>query len=316
MNAADALLVPELEAELDRELPLAVREFARQLAARGGDSTVAVLFYGSTLRTGDLDGLLDFYVLLDGFDAWYENRLEALANRCLPPNVSYEQLLVDGQDLRAKVAVLTLDQFRDGMRFSALDTTLWARFTQPLAIAWIAGPEAQTAVKSAIAAAVRVAARWAALLGPLEGRPDAFWTALFERTYAAELRVERGDGRARLLVGSDDQRYRRLLPLAWRAEGIGFAEDPASATLRPQLTAAQRQSAERAWALRRFLGKPLNLARLLKSTFTFKNAADYAAWKVERHSGVRLELSEWQRRHPLLAAPGVYRQLRKKKVLR
>ena len=44
--------------------------------------------------------------------------------------------------------------------------------------------------------------------------------------------------------------------------------------------------------------------------------AEYAAWKVERHSGVKLELSDWQRRHPLLAAPGVYLRLRRQGLLR
>ncbi|MCC2659180.1 MAG: hypothetical protein K0Q76_4288, partial [Panacagrimonas sp.] len=64
------------------------------------------------------------------------------------------------------------------------------------------------------------------------------------------------------------------------------------------------------------LGKPLNVLRLLKAACTFDGAADYAAWKVERHSGVKLELSPWQRRHPLLAAPVVYLRLRRQGVLR
>jgi hypothetical protein len=43
---------------------------------------------------------------------------------------------------------------------------------------------------------------------------------------------------------------------------------------------------------------------------------DYVAWKVERHSGVRIELADWERRHPLLAAPGLYWRLRRRGVLR
>ena len=43
---------------------------------------------------------------------------------------------------------------------------------------------------------------------------------------------------------------------------------------------------------------------------------DYVAWKVERHSGFRIEPSEWQRRHPLLAAPALYLKLRARGVLR
>jgi hypothetical protein len=68
--------------------------------------------------------------------------------------------------------------------------------------------------------------------------------------------------------------------------------------------------------VRRRLGKPLNIARLLKAAFTFDGAMDYALWKVERHSGVRPEATAWQRRHPLLAAPGLYRRLRKLNLLR
>jgi hypothetical protein len=43
---------------------------------------------------------------------------------------------------------------------------------------------------------------------------------------------------------------------------------------------------------------------------------DYVAWKVERHSGVRIDVKPWQRRFPLLAAPGLYLKLRRLGVLR
>ncbi|HYD45199.1 MAG TPA: hypothetical protein VEA79_08045, partial [Phenylobacterium sp.] len=59
------------------------------------------------------------------------------------------------------------------------------------------------------------------------------------------------------------------------------------------------------WSLRQALGKPLNVARLIKAAFTFDGAARYAAWKIERHTGVDIELTPWRERHPILAAPGV-----------
>ena len=31
----------------------------------------------------------------------------------------------------------------------------------------------------------------------------------------------------------------------------------------------------------------------------------YAAWKIERHTGIPIKLTPWRERHPLLAAPGV-----------
>ena len=45
--------------------------------------------------------------------------------------------------------------------------------------------------------------------------------------------------------------------------------------------------------------------RLVKAAFTFDGAARYAAWKIERHTGVPIMLTPWRERHPILAAPGV-----------
>ncbi len=303
-----------LAEELRRELPAAVSALAAKLANRANGAAAAVLFYGSNLRDARLDGVLDFYVLLDRVGAWPGPRLAALANRLLPPNVGYMEVTVEGQALRAKYALISVAQFRRGVSPTALDTTLWARFSQPCCCAWARSNADREALTDAVQQAVITAARWAAELGPATGDALAYWRTLFARTYAAELRVEkkaRGDD----LVARDAGRYLGLLPEAWVASGIAF-ESTADGQLAPRVSPSSRASAARRWALRRRLGKPLNIARLLKAAFTFDGAMDYAMWKVERHSGVRPEVSDWQRRHPLLAAPGLYRRLRKLNVLR
>jgi O-acetylhomoserine/O-acetylserine sulfhydrylase-like pyridoxal-dependent enzyme len=68
--------------------------------------------------------------------------------------------------------------------------------------------------------------------------------------------------------------------------------------------------------LRRACGKALNALRLAKAAFTFEGGADYIAWKIERHSGVALELADWHRRHPLLAAPALLWRLRRRGAAR
>ena len=303
-----------LAEELRRELPPVVTQLAAQLAHRANGAAAAVLFYGSNLRDARLDGVLDFYVLLDRVSAWPGPRLAALANRLLPPNVGYIEAKVDGHALRAKYALLSTAQFRQGVSPAALDTTLWARFSQPSCCAWARSEADRDAATDVVRQAVVTAARWAAELGPAHGNALMFWRTLFAHTYAAELRVEksaRGDD----LVARDADRYARLLPEAWRAAGIGF-EATADGQLTPHLTSTSRDAAARRWATRRRLGKPLNIARLLKAVFTFDGAMDYAMWKVERHSGVRLEITDWQRRHPLLAVPGLYIRLRKRGLIR
>ncbi|MDB5968145.1 MAG: hypothetical protein JWQ90_595 [Hydrocarboniphaga sp.] len=314
MSAARDPLRRAVDQELRRDVPAAVAAFAAQLAQRG-ETVAAVLFYGSNLRTGDLDGVLDFYVLVDRLGSWHRHRLAALANRALPPNVCYETARIAGHELRAKVAVLSLQQFQHGMRAGAIDTSLWARFAQPLGLAWVRDDAARAQTVEAVSTALATAARWAALLGPASATAAEFWQALFQRTYAAELRVERAGGRARSLVEHERERYTKLLPLAWRATGVEFRVRNLN-LLEPRLNDVQRRSGARAWRLRHAMGKPLNLARLGKATFTFDNGADYVAWKVERHSGLKLELSDFQRRHPLLAAPAILWKLMRNKVLR
>ena len=70
------------------------------------------------------------------------------------------------------------------------------------------------------------------------------------------------------------------------------------------------------WSLRQALGKPLNAARLIKAAFTFEGAARYAAWKIERHTGMVVPLTPWREKHPVLASPGVLWRLWRRRVQR
>lgn len=308
------VLAARLRAELLTPVPHPVRELAAQLAARAGGGAVAVLYYGSTLRTNALDGMLDFYVLLDRTAAWPGSRLAALANRVLPPNVGYVEGSFGGVALRAKFAVVSMAQFEQRVAGRSVDTTMWARFCQPCRCVWQRSDGDGQRVIAAVRDATITAARWAAVLGPAQGTSAGFWAALFARTYVAELRVETGD-RSQGIVAADGERYDALLPLAWSAGGVRFESMPGG-VLRPVLDARARARQLRQWARRQRWGKPLNILRLCKAAFTFDGGADYVVWKIERHRGVRLELSPWQRRFPLLAAPGIYWQLRRRGILR
>ncbi|HEY0293572.1 MAG TPA: hypothetical protein VGC51_14755 [Hansschlegelia sp.] len=299
--------------ELARPVSPAISAFAADIAARGGTGTVAVLFYGSALRTGETDGLLDFYVLLDDLAAWDWGRPARTGARTLPPNIEYAETSGEPK-LRAKIAIMSLAQFRDHARAQSLDTTIWARFAQPCGLVWRRDEAAASAAAEAVSIAVGAAAWWAAHLGPPSGSAGEFWTALFTRTYASELRVE-GKGRPGSIVESAPARYAALLPLAWTAEAIRFAEG-AGETLTPAITPEAKADAERAWRRRKRIAKPLNLARLAKAAFTFSGGVDYIAWKIERHTGRRVEVTPFQRRHPLLAAGPALWKLWRQGVLR
>jgi hypothetical protein len=296
-------VVDQVERELAAPAPTAATAFAAHLAAQFG-SSAAVLFYGSILRTGDLDGVLDFYVLTHRPPPG----LRGLATRLLWPDVGYYELDHEGVTLRAKVASMTLAQFERAVTGRGADTTVWTRFVQPSALIWSDSAATSQTVIQSVAQAARTAASFAAALGPACGPPAAYWTALFQQTYAAEFRVERG-GRENSILAFDPGRYGALLRAAWREEGI--LADAEGETLAPALSRAQHRRLKAAWRVRRTLGKPLNVARLIKAAFTFEGAARYAAWKIERHTGLAAPLTPWRERHPILAAPGVLWRLHK-----
>ncbi|TCP66752.1 hypothetical protein [Sphingomonas sp. PP-CE-1G-424] len=267
-----------------------VRDIAEILAAHA--DVVAVLFYGSNLRTGATEGVLDFYVLTAG-----------PPERGIWPTVSYREFAMSGETLRAKIATMRMATFAKAAAAKSLDTTIWTRFVQPSALVWARDSSAADAVTAAIGEATKSAARFAAALGPDAGTADDYWRALFRQTYAAELRVER-KGREGQILGFDPDRYARLLPLAWTADGIAFADD--AGVLRPSLSTESRNRLLRAWRRRRRAGKPINVARLVRAAFTFEGAAQYGLWKVERHTGIAVPLTPWREKHPILAAPGIF----------
>lgn len=300
--------------EVTGAIPAPAAAMVDALVTHGRGCVTSVLFYGSNLRSGDVEGVLDFYVLVDRLTQWHNSRPLALATRILPPTVEYWELPWQGHMLRAKVAVLRDDQFLDATRHDGLDTTIWARFAQPVLLAFARDGAASDYAITAIAQAVTSAARWAAMLGPEQGSPRDYWTALFKATYAAELRVEKA-ARGVSLVDHAADRYAALLAHAWDAAGIAFTPTDGN-MLRPVLTDIDRSRRHRAWAGRRRFGKVLNITRLVKAAFTFNCGVDYLLWKLQRHSGVKLDLTPWQRRHPVLAAPGILWRLRRMGAIR
>lgn len=280
-------------AALGREVHPAIRQFAARLADEAGAS--AALFYGSNLRTGELDGVIDYYVLLPG-----------APERGMWPRVSYREWEHDGRTLRAKIATMTLAKFAAACRGDSRDTTVWARFVQPSALVFARGAADQAAISEALQHAGRTAARLAVALGPVHGTESDYWRALFRQTYKAELRVEK-PGRENSILELNPAHFAGLLAAALVADGVPFSQTGEMIT--PAMPREQRRKVLGWWRQRRRLGKALNISRLVRATRTFDGAGRYAAWKVERHTGVKVPLTPWREAHPILSAPRVLWQV-------
>jgi hypothetical protein len=280
-------------------VPAGARALAEALLARHGDAVQAILLYGSCYRRGDDEGLVDLYVLVDGYRAVHGAGLAAVANRLLPPNVYFHAQAGGDRVLRAKYAILSLAALERGTGPAALDPYFWARFAQPAALLYARTEAVAARVQAALAQAAATFVTRVVPVLPREFDARQLWQRGLLLSYRAELRAERRAG-VRALYGAAPAHYdgltRRVLA------GVPFAAPLGGDRYRVELGRARRLAARLAWLGRRALGKSLSVLRLLKALFTFRGGPDYVLWKIQRHSGVTVELSPRARRFPVLAA--------------
>jgi hypothetical protein len=267
---------------------VAVAQAARR---RHGSGIVAVLFYGSCLRGGDdVGNVVDLYLLADSYDEVHGNPLIRVFNRLLPPNVYYIETPFAGRTVRAKYALLTLPQFERLVSGRTLESYFWARFAQPTVVLWARESAIRERITRALATAVLTTLRETQLLLGPDAAADTVWARAFYEAYRTELRAEAPE-RGMALYEAFAARYDAITQII---------DCPEHASLTEALE--RRRRAERKWRRRRIVGKTLSVLRLVKSAFTFEDGATYLIWKIERHSGVKFELSPWQKRHPILAS--------------
>jgi hypothetical protein len=304
-------------AELRRPAPEAVRMVAEAIRAKHGDGVSAILYYGSCLRTGiDADGILDLMVLIDCYRRVYPSATLALANRMLPPNPFYLALEMAGRTVRVKYGVVSVAGFE--RRSRGLNAFFWARFAQPSVLVFARDAAAEQAVTRALAQSVMTFVREALPLMPPAFDSRQLWQSGLTETYRTELRPESPPLVAACIVAADPARYDRITGVALEQFGIEARASPdgARAVYQARFAPGARWRNVLRWRVRRPLGKILNLLRLVKGAFTFEGGVDYLAWKIERHSGVRVEATPWLRRHPLLGAWGVAWRLYRKGAFR
>jgi len=136
------------------------------------------------------------------------------------------------------------------------------------------------------------------------------WVALFRQTYRTELRAE-PPARAGEIYDANAAHYEKISAAVLAGLGAVQAAEAGSWQRRQRPAATGGK-----WLARRVQGKLLSVARLMKAAFTFQDGAHYLLWKIERHSGVTITLTPWQRRHPILASTVLFWRLYRKGAFR
>ncbi len=276
-----------------------LESFVVSIKQKHPQAVTGVVFYGSCMRTHEYkDGMLDFYVIVDRYTHAYKSYWYRLANVLMPPNVFYLQIDVAGKTYHAKYAVMSQTSLMRRVR-QDFHCYFWARFTQPMAYIFSRDKEFMSwFVKvQCVAAEKFYHSVTPSLKNTLASRD--FWIKGLQLTYAAELRAET-QSRATLIYENDSEYY----------DAIYSYITPATNLSNTRLLFYQMQ-----WKLRIVYGKLLSVIRLMKATTTFDGGVDYIAWKIERHTGEAIFISDKMRKYPWLYIwPVVFKLFKQGKI--
>ena len=264
-----------------------LEKFVETLKDEYKQSLVAVIFYGSCMRTNEYkDAMLDFYVIVDEYHSAYSNRWYSIANRMLPPNVFYLQVTLGEHIYRSKYAVVSKSALAHAVSKS-FHPYFWARFSQPMSYIYVKNNDVRKWVADIQGAAATTFLH--SVNQSVEGQisSESLWVTGLQLTYSAELRAE-SKHRAEMIY-NDGRKY-----------FDGITESLFAETLHQLPINKMNFFTVLKWKTRKFLGKVLSILRLMKATTTFVNGVDYIAWKIERHTGERVIVDEKLRRYPLI----------------
>ena len=279
--------------------PARVTEVMTLIRERHSDRVQAMIYYGSSLRELDNpEKMLDFYVLVDSYRKTHGSGPRALINRFIPPAVYYvEHASADGTLSTCKYSILSLSEFEKRCSPRAFLSQVWGRFSQPCAVLWAKNDEVLNRVWAARVVAVKTMVDAAAPLLDGSATASELWGRGFYESYRTELRPESSTGRSEEIVARFQDRYNAITTALY-----GEPDTNGNFTLP---TAGISRTARR-WLFRRILGKPAAGLRVLLGAATFDGGIDYIARKVENHSGVKMDPTPAQRKHPVLYSPVLF----------
>lgn len=308
--SADPDLRAALALGLDAAPDVETLRVAGHIAAAFGPASAALIHYGSWAQqlSPPVESARDFFVVVDRYGAAYRAlvsgrhlrlpaRVAALLNHLLPPNVL--SLAVPGgpAPLSAKCAVLSLDDLRAACGPQPRDQWVRGRLFQQVQLVWARDPQSREAVIEALLEARARTFEWGRPFLPASFDANAYAHALLRTSYAGEIRPEEPGHVAALVAAQRGT----LVPVCealldhLARRGVLARDRDRFRDRRPPGTL--RRLGARLW----FAGsKARATLRWAKYVMLYEGWLDYVVKKVERRSGVVIELTPRERRWPLL----------------
>jgi len=279
-----------------------IQPLLEEIRQKHGKALLAILVYGSWLR-GKRDTMLDFYVLVEDYQS-LDSAWQGWMCRLLPPNVYHihhkkDHTKTGSTELRAKYALLTLSRFCKAMQ-DDFHSYFWARFAQPCEVLYVRDDATLAVLTEALNTA---ATTFVQQVLPAMGNSFSsaeLWTRGLALTYQCELRTE-SSNRGESIYGFDPTYYDAITSGS-ALENTALSNTDNLTLYYNQSSVFSRKLSSFRWWLRRVQGKLLSVLRLLKAAFTFNEPLEYLLWKIERHTGIYIEPTQRQLKHPLIFA--------------
>ncbi len=306
----DPAVTSALTAGLDEVPADHTAALATALARAFGPTTSAIIHYGSHAQRSDArpESAHDFFVIVDQYRAAFRSlrasgatgvspTLATVLAHVLPPNVVAITCHTDGVERHAKCAVLSHRHLQRDAAGRARDHFTQGRLFQHVQLAWTRRPADRG---DAVAALAEIRARtfaWGRPYLPSEFTTEEYCRVLLETSYAAEVRPEGGERIGQLLAAQRQTLvdiYDRLLQTL-TAERI-LLRDGKVYRHTARVTPLERASV----ALYFKRSKLRATARWFKYIALYDNWLDYIVLKISRRSGISVELTERERRWPLI----------------
>jgi hypothetical protein len=295
---------------VDESVTPEARDLAAYLAWAFGDATLAVIHYGSRAqgRWTRSESAFDFFVIVTGYGAAYRAlartagmhrspRFATSLARVLAPNVISLRRTTDGGERIAKIAVFSERDFRRETSQRARDHFTRGRLMQHVIIAWARNAAAHEIAVQGIVNARRTTFQWGRAFLPAEFDVKEFCTALLAQSLQGEIRPERTDHAANLVAAQRETLIPAYGDLLEQLAANGHLERRGSRyALASPVGAVERA---RIGVFFR-LSKTRNFIRLFKHVALYEGWIDYIIEKVHRSSGYRIDVTERERRWPLL----------------
>lgn len=311
---------PEVTPEA-RIIALALRE-------RLGRGLVAVLFFGSRFlgTSPNSTSACDLFVIVEDYDEFYRARIPGISwghspatlarlNRVLPPNIlSYSEDPRAGAG--AKIFVISRNDAERALSRRAPDHFAKGRLTQSVCVLEARSEAERTWAVQLLEEARASALDWVPSFLPSGGRTSFAWEEfclrMLEVSYGHEIRPEPASRIREVFEAQTkffESAYGGMLQAAVQA-GKLQSDGEKFRMKRPPAPAEIRR-----WRAFFHRSKRRATMRWLKYTMTYDDWLDYLVRKVERRTGLAVQLTPLERRLPfLLLWPKVFRVLRTRKT--